>query len=665
MDGSNLVGKTLAGRYKLIKMIGQGGMGSVFQGQDQQMSNKVVAIKILAPHLVSDEKQVLRFEQEARAANQLRHPNTISVLDFGRSDHHIFMALEFLTGETLTAVLKRGRLDTTRCLYMIRQVLKSLAEAHSKGIIHRDLKPDNIFVCDIYGEKDFIKVIDFGIAKFLEAGGAELTQAGKMFGTPRYLSPEQAQGLPLSAASDLYSLGVILFEMLTGRPPFVAEDPIAVAIKHVQEPPPRFADVDPDLYVPEELDHLVFKMLAKKAANRHQSSEEVLEAIDGVMAVLHGGRYPSGQFSAVGNRTPGKPTTVPPPSRKSQQLSTVNSQELEATRALDVADVQMGGLDSERTMALDTSATSGSAGANAATMALDLDQARAQLAGGDAKGKNGGKGKDGAKGADGAKGKDSGKPGPAAAEAAAHGGPSVRNLLLLLVVAVVVVGGAVVVLLTGKEEAKPAPRSAEIAAGDNAGGQDRAGQGKSDQERADQEKADKEKADKEKAGNEKADQEKADKEKADKEKADKEKAESEKAAAAGSADASASADGGAAPAGAGQAGAAAVPAGAVPGGAVPGGAPGAAATEVRKVRLESTPPGASVLVDGKEVGTTPCDVPLKSGEGKKVTVKKAGFDAFELIYSDLYLLAPAKPVYPVTLTASKSVIKKAKPKVEW
>ena len=123
MDGSNLVGKTLAGRYKLIKMIGQGGMGSVFQGLDQQMSNKVVAIKILAPYLVSDEKQVLRFEQEARAANQLRHPNTISVLDFGRSDHHIFMTLEFLTGETLTAVLKRGRLDTTRCLYMIRQVL--------------------------------------------------------------------------------------------------------------------------------------------------------------------------------------------------------------------------------------------------------------------------------------------------------------------------------------------------------------------------------------------------------------------------------------------------------------------------------------------------------------------------------------------------------------
>lgn len=625
MDGSNLVGKTLAGRYKLIKMIGQGGMGSVFQGQDLQMSNKVVAIKILAPHLVSDEKQVLRFEQEARAANQLRHPNTISVLDFGRSDAHIYMALEFLTGETLTAVLKRGRLDTTRCMYMVRQVLKSLAEAHSKGIIHRDLKPDNIFVCDIYGEKDFIKVIDFGIAKFLEAGGAELTQAGKMFGTPRYLSPEQAQGLPLSPASDLYSLGVILFEMLTGRPPFVAEDPIAVAIKHVQEPPPRFADVDPDLYVPDELDHLVFKMLSKKAAQRHQSAEEVLEAIDGVMAVLHGGRYPSGQFTALGNRTPGKPVTVPPPSRKSQQMPVTKSAEPEATRALDVADVQYGsagGMDSERTMALDTSATSGSATANAATMALDLDAARAQLQ----------SGKDNSSGGKGKGSKEAAASGGGKSAAPAQGGPSVRNLLLLLTIAVLVVGGAVIALLSGKEDTKGPAKSAEIANDDRGGGTGS----------ADKSQAEKEKAEQELAEKAKADQEKADKEKADKEKADQE------AAAKAAAEKASALPGSATPA---QAGAAVA------------GQP--AAAESRKVRLETTPPGATVLVDGKESCTTPCEVELKPNGGQKVAIKKAGHDTFELVYNDLYLLAPAKPVYPVTLTAAKSVIKKAKPKVEW
>lgn len=626
MDGSNLVGKTLAGRYKLIKMIGQGGMGSVFQGQDLQMSNKVVAIKILAPHLVSDEKQVLRFEQEARAANQLRHPNTISVLDFGRSDGHIYMALEFLTGETLTAVLKRGRIDTTRCMYMVRQVLKSLAEAHSKGIIHRDLKPDNIFVCDIYGEKDFIKVIDFGIAKFLEAGGAELTQAGKMFGTPRYLSPEQAQGLPLSPASDLYSLGVILFEMLSGRPPFVAEDPIAVAIKHVQEPPPRFADVDPDLYVPDELDHLVFKMLSKKAAQRHQSAEEVLEAIDGVMAVLHGGRYPSGQFAALGNRTPGKPVTVPPPSRKSQQMPVMRNEEPEATRALDVADVQHGGgggLDSERTMALDTSATSGSATANAATMALDLDAARAQLQPG--------------KGAAATAGAKGGKDSKDAAAQAAAGGPSVRNLLLLLTIAVLVVGGGVIALLTGKEEAAPQPKNAEIANDDRGGGQDPAAKAKADKEQAEKERAEKEQAEKEKAEKAKAEQEKAEREKAEKAKAEQEAADKAKVAGAPAPDA--------------------------PGAAA--GNPAADAAQVRKVRLETTPAGAAVLVDGKETCTTPCEVELKPNGGQKVAIKKAGHDTFELVYNDLYLLAPAKPVYPVTLTAAKSVIKKAKPKVEW
>jgi serine/threonine protein kinase len=384
----NLVGQALAGRYKLVKMIGQGGMGSVYQASDLQMSNRVVAVKVLAPHLVSDEKQVLRFEQEARAANQLRHPNTISVLDFGQADGHIFMVIEFLTGDTLTNVMRKGRLDLWRSLYMMRQICKSLAEAHSKGIIHRDLKPDNIFVCEIYGEKDFIKVIDFGIAKFLEAGGQELTQAGKMFGTPRYLSPEQAQGLPLSAASDLYSLGVILFEMVSGRPPFVAEDPIAVAIKHVQEAPPSFAEVAPEVHVPPEVDTLVFKLLAKKALQRYQSAEEVLEAIDSVMSG-QGGRNPSGQFAPLANMTPSRPKTIPPTSNNQGRRGTVpppslskNNDEVEATRALDAADFQLtggGGGEAAPTMAMDSVAHLMPAAAER-TLALDSDAAKAAIA---------------------------------------------------------------------------------------------------------------------------------------------------------------------------------------------------------------------------------------------------------------------------------------------
>ncbi len=383
---SNLVGLSLAGRYKLVKMIGQGGMGSVYQATDTQMSNRVVAVKVLAPHLVSDEKQVLRFEQEARAANQLRHPNTISVIDFGQSDGHIFMVIEFLTGDTLTNLLRKGRLDLWRSLYMMRQICKSLAEAHSKGIIHRDLKPDNIFVCEIYGEKDFIKVIDFGIAKFLEAGGQELTQAGKMFGTPRYLSPEQAQGLPLTAGSDLYALGVILFEMVSGRPPFVAEDPIAVAIKHVQEQPPSFKEVAPEIHVPPEVDTLVFKLLAKKPAQRYQSAEELLEAIDAVMSG-QGGRNPSGQFAQVANMTPSRPKTIPPTSSGQQRRGTIpppslENADVEATRALDAADFNLGGGgggEAAPTMAMDN-VQHLMPGANERTQALDVDSAKAAMA---------------------------------------------------------------------------------------------------------------------------------------------------------------------------------------------------------------------------------------------------------------------------------------------
>jgi serine/threonine-protein kinase len=358
LTGHPLSGRLLAGRYLLGKLIGQGGMGSVYQAHDQQMSNRVVAIKILALHLVGDDKQVARFEQEARAANQLGHPNTISVLDFGQSDGLLYMVMEYLTGETLTQVLRRSRLPVARALYMVRQVLKSLAEAHSKGIIHRDLKPDNIFVCEVYGEKDFIKVIDFGIAKFLESGGQELTQAGKMFGTPRYLSPEQAQGLPLTPASDLYALGVILFEMISGRPPFIAEDPIAVAIKHVQERPPRLSEVAAELELPEAVDEFVAHLLAKKPTHRYQSAEEVMEAVDDLLAVLGQslsgsqrlptGQYrqagsPTGQVRAPGNRTPGRPVTVPPVSRITGPGATVGlAGESDATQALETVPLAAG-----------------------------------------------------------------------------------------------------------------------------------------------------------------------------------------------------------------------------------------------------------------------------------------------------------------------------------
>lgn len=338
---TSLVGHTLAGRYRLTDLLGQGGMGTVYKGLDTQMSDRVVAVKVLAPHLVSDEKQVMRFEQEARAANQLRHPNTISVLDFGRdSAGHIFMIIEFLIGDTLTGALRGGRMDVARCLYIFRQVCKSLAEAHSKSIVHRDLKPDNIFVCEIYGESDFVKVIDFGIAKFLEDENAQLTQAGKMFGTPRYLSPEQAQGKKLDNRSDLYSLGVIMFECITGRPPFIAEEPIAVAIMHVQEQAPHMEDVASDILIPKSVDRLVFKLLAKRPDDRFQSAEEVVAAIDQAMAALQrsGAGLPVGQYTPHAAMTPARPHTIPPVSANNDAthaMSPISQPAEEATRAMD------------------------------------------------------------------------------------------------------------------------------------------------------------------------------------------------------------------------------------------------------------------------------------------------------------------------------------------
>ena len=439
MQQANLVGKTLTGRYKLQSMLGQGGMGTVYRASDSQMSERVVAVKVLAPHLVSDEKQVIRFEQEARAANQLRHPNTISVLDFGRDPAgHIYMVIEFLTGEDLTALLRRGRMEIERSLYIMRQVCKSLAEAHSKGIVHRDLKPDNIFVCEIYGEKDFVKVIDFGIAKFLEDESANLTQAGKMFGTPRYLSPEQAQGKRLDNRSDLYSLGVILFECVSGQPPFQAEEAIAVAIKHVQEEPPSLEEVAPDIVVPEAVDSLIFKLLQKRPENRFQSAEEVVVAIDHAMVQIQGITR-VGNYTPAAAMTPARPSTIPPSSE-------------EATRAMEpVSEAQDDG-DAERTMALD-SVQSLAPEAVAATIAMDTSAARDVAAAGEAT-----VALDTLDAATvlrlpGKAAKESAPP-PSRAAAPAPAGSN-RTLIVLLILAVLAVGAVVAVALQRQPEPKP------------------------------------------------------------------------------------------------------------------------------------------------------------------------------------------------------------------
>ncbi len=235
-----LIGRTFDRKYRVNELIGSGGMGSVYRATHLEMSREV-ALKVLDHGIAESDRQVQRFHFEARSSSRLQHPNTIRVYDFGRADDgRLYLAMELLKGETLADLMRREkRVPLVRTCHIIKQVCKSLAEAHQMGLVHRDLKPDNIFITEIFGERDFVKVLDFGIAKSTEGPEQEsLTQTGFICGTPRYLSPEQAMGKTVDPRSDLYGLGVLLYEMLSGQPVYSAATPIGIVMKHIKEPPP-------------------------------------------------------------------------------------------------------------------------------------------------------------------------------------------------------------------------------------------------------------------------------------------------------------------------------------------------------------------------------------------------------------------------------------------
>ncbi|MCA9562332.1 MAG: serine/threonine protein kinase [Myxococcales bacterium] len=275
-----LLGTVLNGRYRLEERIGEGGMGAVYRGVQEPVGRQV-AIKVLRPELASDREAVRRFFNEARVVSKLRHPNTVTLYDFGQSDAgDLFIAMEFLSGRSLDRIMRSGELSLPEVLEVVDQVALSLEEAHSHGIIHRDLKPDNVFI-DRVGNGNLVKVLDFGIAKVNEPDGGtsrELTQAGVVYGTPEYLSPEQAQAHPLDQRSDLYSIGVVLWELLAGELPFQGPNAMAVLVKHAFEPTP-----DPNtMGVPlsEPMKEILRKALAKSREERFQSAEEFLAALD-------------------------------------------------------------------------------------------------------------------------------------------------------------------------------------------------------------------------------------------------------------------------------------------------------------------------------------------------------------------------------------------------
>jgi serine/threonine-protein kinase len=276
-DGDEYVGKTLAKKYRVEALIGEGGMGKVYRSR-QLALDKPVVLKVLRQSLLSDERTVARFQREAKAASRLNHPNSISILDFGQAeDGSLFIAMEFVPGQDLHQILSRDwPLPEARVVRIVSQVLSALSDAHGAGVIHRDLKPENIMVEQRRNDADFVKVLDFGIAKITDSTGEDgpaLTRAGFVCGTPEYMSPEQARGAQLDHRSDLYAVGVILYQLTTGLLPFESDSAVGFATKHLTEEPPPPSRRRPEARISPGLERLILRALSKNPDDRPANAE--------------------------------------------------------------------------------------------------------------------------------------------------------------------------------------------------------------------------------------------------------------------------------------------------------------------------------------------------------------------------------------------------------
>lgn len=276
-----LVGTTLPGGYVILDLVGIGGMGRVYRAEQTNLG-RTVAVKIIHPHLVGEENAAARFITEARAASKLNHPNSVGVIDFGKTDDgQLYLVMEFLRGKDLARVQhEQGPLPFRRTIGILRQVLAALSEAHHMGIIHRDLKPENIIIEPMRTGGDFVKVVDFGLAKMREPiSKAGITSPGIVCGTPEYMSPEQGRGDELDARSDIYAVGVIFYQMVTGKLPFEADSPTQVVLMHLTEPPLDPREMAPRRMIPEPLVDVCLMALAKDRTHRFGDADEFSEAL--------------------------------------------------------------------------------------------------------------------------------------------------------------------------------------------------------------------------------------------------------------------------------------------------------------------------------------------------------------------------------------------------
>jgi len=277
-----LLAQLVADRYRVIRKLGEGGMGSVYLAEHVVIEKKF-ALKVLAPELARRSDLVARFLQEARSASRIGHENVIDIMDFGQSpDGLVYIAMEFLDGKDLGEIVRTGgALDWPQARGIVLQICRALRAAHDKGIVHRDMKPENIFLIQREGQPHFVKILDFGIAKVmgLDPNGPRLTRTGMIFGTPEYMAPEQAEGKDTDHRADIYAVGCIMYHLITGQTPFVAESFMTMLTKHLMEEPVPPSARRPDLVITPEMDALVLKALEKDRDKRWQSMAELLEAV--------------------------------------------------------------------------------------------------------------------------------------------------------------------------------------------------------------------------------------------------------------------------------------------------------------------------------------------------------------------------------------------------